>query len=87
MRQRLELTERELEVVKLLACGASDADIATDLCIAVDTASTHVGNIISKLHANNRTHAAFIALWRSFIPLDYLPTIAAYVPPLIRKEA
>jgi len=87
MRRRLELTERELEVVKLLACGASDADIATDLFIAVDTASTHVSNIISKLHANNRTHAAFIALWRSFIPLDYLPTIAAYVPPLIRKEA
>ena len=82
----MELTERELEVVKLLACGASDADIATDLFIAVDTASTHVSNIISKLHANNRTHAAFIALWRSFIPLDYLPTIAAYVPPMARAE-
>jgi len=82
----LELTDRELEVVRLLACGASDGDIATDLCITVETASWHVGNIISKLHANNRTHAAFIALWRSFIPLDYLPTIAAYVPPLARKE-
>lgn len=83
----MELTDRELEVVKLLACGASDADIATDLVITVETASWHVGNIISKLHANNRTHAAFIALWRSFIPLDYLPVIAAYVPPLCRKEA
>ena len=83
----MELTDRELEVVRLLACGASDADIATDLFITVETASWHVGNIISKLNANNRTHAAFIALWRSFIPLDYLPTIAAYVPPLFRKEA
>lgn len=78
------LTERELDVVRLLACGATDADIATDLCITVETASWHVGNIISKLQANNRTHAAFIALWRSFIPLSELPVIAAYVPPLAR---
>ena len=83
----MELTELEIETVRLLACGASDADIATELCITVRTASWHVGNVISKLHAHNRTHAAFIALWRSFIPLDQLPVIAAYVPPLFREEA
>jgi DNA-binding NarL/FixJ family response regulator len=83
----LELTELEIGIVRLLACGASDADIATDLSTTVRTASWHVGNIISKLHASNRTQAAFIALWRGFIPLDQLPVIAAYVPPLVREEA
>ena len=82
------LTDREVEVVRLLASGATDADIATDLRITSETASWHVGNIIVKLHANNRTHAAFIALWRSFIPLADLPVIVAYVPPMARcKEA
>ena len=84
----MELTDCELGVVRLLAAGATDADIATDLYIDARTASWHVGNIIAKLHANNRTHAAFIALWRGFIPLADLPIIIAWVPPMSpeRKE-
>jgi len=80
----VELTDRECEVVRLLAAGATDADIATDLCIAVRTAGHHVGNIIEKLCANNRTQAAFIALWRGFIGLEQLPGIVNYIPPMAR---
>jgi LuxR family maltose regulon positive regulatory protein len=51
------LSERELEVLQLLAGGASNQDIAEALTIAVTTAKKHVSNIIRKLGVDNRTHA------------------------------
>jgi DNA-binding NarL/FixJ family response regulator len=51
------LTERELEVLRLLAEGASNAAIATALVLAVGTAKKHVYNVCSKLGAQNRTQA------------------------------
>jgi LuxR family transcriptional regulator, maltose regulon positive regulatory protein len=51
------LSERELDVLQLLAQGASNQDIAEALVITVDTVKRHVSNILGKLEANNRTQA------------------------------
>ena len=51
------LSERELEVLRLLAAGASNEEIAEQLVIAVGTAKRHVSNILAKLTVSNRTQA------------------------------
>lgn len=55
------LTDREREVMQLLADGKTDAEIAEALCLSTSTANTHVHNILTKLNVKNRTQAA--ALW------------------------
>ncbi len=57
-----ELTERELEVLKLVAHGLSNREIAARLTLSEVTVDAHVSNILSKLHLNNRTQAALYAL-------------------------
>ena len=52
------LTQREVEVLKLMATGKTDREIAAALVIAVRTVGTHVGNILKKTGAVNRTEAA-----------------------------
>lgn len=56
------LTEREVEVLKLLARGLSNQEIADELVIGVTTVYSHVSNILSKLHLATRTQAALYAL-------------------------
>jgi NarL family two-component system response regulator LiaR len=56
------LTERELQVLQLIAQGMSNAEIARDLIIGERTVGTHVSNILSKLHLANRTQAALYAV-------------------------
>jgi NarL family two-component system response regulator LiaR len=56
------LTEREVEVLKLVAHGLSNQAIAEKLTISERTVRTHVGNILKKLHLANRTQAALYAL-------------------------
>jgi LuxR family maltose regulon positive regulatory protein len=51
------LSERELEVLQLLARGASNQEIAQELVIAVDTVKRHVSHIFAKLDVNNRVQA------------------------------
>jgi DNA-binding CsgD family transcriptional regulator/tetratricopeptide (TPR) repeat protein len=58
---RVGLTDREFEVLRLVAAGRSNRDIAADLFISAKTASVHVSNIMAKLGAANRTEAAAIA--------------------------
>lgn len=58
-----ELSERELEVLRLVAAGMSNEDIANRLSISQKTVKSHVGNILSKLHLADRTQAAIYA-WR-----------------------
>jgi len=58
-----ELSERELEVLCLVAAGMSNGDIASSLSISEKTVKSHVGNILSKLHLADRTQAAVYA-WR-----------------------
>ena len=55
------LSEREREVLVLLAQGASNKEMAEKLFITEGTVKNHVSNILSKLQAENRTHAADIA--------------------------
>ncbi len=59
-----ELTERELEVLKLIAKGTSNDKIAEQLVISVGTVKGHVSNILSKLHLVDRTQAAAFA-WQA----------------------
>ncbi|WKZ37887.1 MAG: response regulator transcription factor [Anaerolineales bacterium] len=56
------LSERELEVLKLVAQGLTNQEIAARLCLSEWTVRTHVRNILGKLHLANRTQAALFAL-------------------------
>ena len=62
------LTDRELEVLRLLAAGRSNQRIAHDLVVALDTVKTHVTHILGKLGAANRTEAAARARQLGLIP-------------------
>lgn len=64
-----DLTPRELEVLKCLARGRSNAEIARDLVISEPTVKTHVSNILSKLHLADRTQAAIYALQQQVVAL------------------
>jgi DNA-binding NarL/FixJ family response regulator len=63
------LTDREVEVLRLVANGNSNKQIAFNLSINEETAKTHVKNILAKLHANDRTHAVTLALRRGIIQI------------------
>ena len=56
-----DLTERELEVLLLLAKGKSNQEIADELFIALKTVKTHVSNLLSKLEVQDRTQAVIYA--------------------------
>ena len=64
------LTDRELDILKLVAQGLSNQEIAEELVISERTVRTHVSNILSKLHLANRTQAALYALREGFVDLD-----------------
>lgn len=64
------LTERELEVLGLVARGLANQEIAKMLVISERTVGTHVSNILDKLHLTNRTQAALYALREGVIRLD-----------------
>ncbi|MBL1171480.1 MAG: response regulator transcription factor [Chloroflexi bacterium] len=62
-----ELTEREVEVLRLVAQGESNPQIAELLCITVNTVKTHLKNILSKLQLQNRTQVAAYAVQNGLI--------------------
>jgi DNA-binding NarL/FixJ family response regulator len=64
-----ELSSREIEVLRLIASGNANKQIADQLSITEETVKSHVSNILSKLGANDRTHAVTIALKRGTIEL------------------
>lgn len=61
------LTAREIEVLRCVIAGKSNLAIARQLCIAEETVKSRMKNILSKLHASDRTHAATIAIARGLI--------------------
>ena len=63
------LTEREIEVLKQVAAGNANKMIAAHLYISEETVKAHMKNILSKLSANDRTHAVTIALKRGIIEI------------------
>jgi DNA-binding CsgD family transcriptional regulator len=63
----LGLTPRELDVLRLLAQGHSDKEIAAVLFIGTRTVQTHVGNLFAKLGVNGRTEAAAVAVRRGLV--------------------
>jgi NarL family two-component system response regulator LiaR len=64
------LTARELEVLRLIARGLNNEQIARTLVISEPTTRTHVSNILSKLHLASRTQAALYALREGLASLD-----------------
>ncbi|HTS24642.1 MAG TPA: response regulator transcription factor [Bryobacteraceae bacterium] len=64
-----QLTARELEILRLIAKGNANKEIAAQLSIREDTVKSHVGSILDKLGANDRTHAVTIGLQRGIIEL------------------
>ena len=63
----LPITRREREVLRLLAEGLSDKEIAATLMISSQTATKHVGNLLRKLNVPSRTAAATLAVRRGFV--------------------
>jgi len=63
------LTPREIDVLRLIAAGNANKNIADQLTIGEATVKAHISNILSKLSANDRTHAVTIALQRGIIEL------------------
>ena len=61
------LTPRELEILRFLARGLSNQEIAGELEISITTVATHVRNILGKLHLANRTQAALYAVEQGII--------------------
>jgi DNA-binding NarL/FixJ family response regulator len=64
-----ELTAREVDVLRRIATGEANKEIAARLVLSEDTVKAHVKNILSKLRANSRTHAVRIGVNRGII--DY----------------
>ena len=65
-----QLSPREMEVLKLVAKGSSNKEIATQLGLVVGTVKIHVANIYAKLGVSDRTQALIVAVKRGIISLD-----------------
>ena len=64
-----ELSERELEVLRLMARGMNNLDTATALNIGESTVKSHINRILSKLGVNDRTQAVIVAVRRGIVSL------------------
>ena len=67
-----DLTPRELEVLRRLALGHSNKEIASELCISEETVKTHIGKVLAKLDVENRAQAIVAALKRGLVTLEEL---------------
>jgi len=65
-----QLTDREIEVLRLAAKGMSNRDISCELCISVRTVQTHLSNVFNKLGVGSRTEAVVLGLRKGLFSLD-----------------
>ncbi len=65
-----QLTPREMDVLRLVARGMSNKEIADKLIISEKTTKTHLSNILSKLHLADRTQVAIYALRKRLVPMN-----------------
>ena len=65
------LTEREIEILQLVALGKTNQEIADDLVLSERTVRTHITNILAKLGLSNRTQAALYALREGIAHIQY----------------
>jgi len=65
-----QLTPREMDVLRLVAKGMSNKEIADALIVSEKTVKTHISNILSKLHLADRTQVAIYALRKRLVPID-----------------
>jgi two-component system nitrate/nitrite response regulator NarL len=66
-RDNISLTEREVEVLKLVSDGATNKEIAARLFVSEPTVKTHLRNILGKLHLKNRSQAAVYASQKEWL--------------------
>ena len=65
-----QLSERELSILRLMAQGKTNQEIAEALFLAIGTVKNNISQILGKLHANDRTQAVLTALRRGIVDLE-----------------
>jgi DNA-binding NarL/FixJ family response regulator len=65
-----QLTDREVEVLRLAAKGMSNRDISRELCISIRTVQTHLSNVFNKLGVGSRTEAVVLGLRKGLFSLE-----------------
>lgn len=68
-----DLTPRECDIMRLVACGGTNRDIAAELGIGEETVKTYMRSILPKLGAHDRAHAVAICMRRGYLDLSGLP--------------
>ena len=66
--REMSLSNRQKEVLTLVALGATDSEIAQQLCLSVDTVAWHVKEIRTRLDARSRAHAVALAMRHDLLP-------------------
>jgi DNA-binding CsgD family transcriptional regulator/N-acetylneuraminic acid mutarotase len=81
-----DLSKRELEIVRLLATGVSNKEIADQLFLSTNTVKVHLRNIFGKLNVQSRTEATLTAIQRGWVIVDAPAPAESEAAPLAREE-
>lgn len=82
-----ELSQREIEVVRLLAAGLSNKEIAVQLFLSVNTVKVHLRNIFAKLDVQSRTEATLVAIQRGWVVVPQAQSDAAPADAMLYAPA